>query len=185
MKNLKMLVLAAALALTALVGASLASAAEFYSTGATINAGTVVKGSLASGTSAQHTTTDTSSSIKTCTSYTFEGRIDPYTGGNATITITSEGWGGCSFTTDTLTNGSLSVNSSGTVSGSGSVTTVNIGVSCRYGYGTGTTLGTLNAGKVPIKSIVNEQEPKQFLCPDTTELVLDFVITSPHNVTVK
>jgi hypothetical protein len=187
MKYVKMLGLAAvaAAALMAFVGAGTASATELYSTGTTVNAGTVLKGSLEPETTATLSTTDESSIVDTCTGSTLEGPVDTYTGGDATGTITTLGWSGCSFTTDTLTSGSLSINSSGTVSGKGSVVTVNIGVSCRYGTGEGTTLGTLNTGTVSINAVINEQAPKQFLCPDTTKWVAKYLVTSPHDLTAK
>ena len=73
----------------------------------------------------------------------------------------------------------------GSVSGSGSVVTINIGVSCRYGTGTGSTLGTLNTGRLLINEVINEQPPKTFLCPDTTRWVASYTFTSPHDLTVE
>jgi hypothetical protein len=172
-------------ALVATIGAGTASAAELYSTGVTVNAGIVLKGSLESGTTATLSTTDGKTLVDTCTGGSVEGKINTYTGGDVTGSIEGSTWQECTFTTDTLTNGSLSINASGTVSGSGSVVTVNTGVTCRYGTGGGTTLGTLNTGKFAINAVINEQEPKAFLCPDTTKWVANYTITNPHDLTVK
>src|SRR5690348_12477967 len=128
MKYIKMLGLAAVAAAALMAfGAGSASATELYSTGVTVNAGTVLKSSLETGTTATLSTTDGSSIVDTCTGSTVEGPVDTYTGGDVTGSITSLGWSGCTFTTDTLTNGSLSINSASEVSGKGSVVTVNIG----------------------------------------------------------
>ena len=184
MKYGKMLGLAA-MALMAF-GAGSASAAELYSTKETVPQSTEISGSLESGSSALLTTTDGSTNLDTCTLSGFSATHT--TGeGEAPVTgsISSLLWSECSFTTDTLTSGSLSIAGNGAVSGSGTVVTVNIGVSCRYGTGGGTTLGTLNAGKLAINAVINEQEPKTFLCPDTTKWVANYVVTNPHDLTVE
>jgi opacity protein-like surface antigen len=187
MKYVKMLGLAAvaAAALMAFIGAGTASAAELYSTGVTVNAGTKIEGSLESGTTATLSTTDGKTIVDTCTGSSVNGTVNAYTGGDVTGAISSLTWSGCSVTTDTLTNGNLSINASGTVSGNGSVVTVNTGVTCRYGTGAGTALGTLTTGKLAINAVINEQEPKAFLCPDTTKWVANYTVTSPHDLTVK
>ena len=188
MRNIKLLGVAAIAiaALTASVGAGSAPAAELYSTGVTVNAGTTIYASLdipADG--AILTTTDGLTIVDTCNESEFEGTVNGYFGGDVAITISSLEWGGCKYTTDTLTKGFLTINSSGTVKGNGSVVTVNIGVTCRYGTGTGTTLATLSTAKLSIVAVINEQEPKQFLCPDTTKWIAGYVISSPHDLTVK
>jgi len=89
-------------------------------------------------------------------------------------------------TTDTLTPGSLSIAATGLVTGAGSVWTTNFGgVSCRYGTGGGTSLGTLTTGKLVVNAVINEQEPKSFICPDTTKMVANYTVTSPHDLTVE
>jgi hypothetical protein len=159
--------------------------AGLYSTGETVPAETVLKASLESGT-ANQSTTDGKSLVDTCTGSTAEGAVKPYSGSTTTVSLSSLTWSGCTVTTDTLTNGSLHINTSGTVTGSGSVVTENYGgVSCRYGTGTGTHLGTLNTGKLAINAVINEQEPKSFICPDTTKWVVNYVFTSPHDLTAK
>jgi hypothetical protein len=34
------------------------------------------------------------------------------------------------------------------------------------------------------KTVINEQEPKSFLCPDTTKLVMTIVVTSPGGLSI-
>ena len=102
--------------------------------------------------------------------------------------IEALGWSGCSFTTDTLTNGSLEISKSGTVSGKGSVVTVNLGVSCRYGTGTGTTLGTATGTTDTSKHAeidINAKEPKQFLCPGYHRWKATYIVTSPTGLNAK
>ena len=190
MKYVKMLGLAAmaAMALMAFGAGSASAASHLYSTGVEVPAGTELHATLESGT-AVLSTTDEKTLVDTCTSSTVAGKVEypknekeePL---DATGKISSLTWGGCTVTTDTLVEGSLSVSSSGEVTGKGSVVTVNFsGVSCRYGTGNGTALGTLNTGKLAIKAVVNEQEPKAFLCPDTTRWTANYSATSPHDLT--
>ena len=159
--------------------------AELYSTGETVKANTAIKASLESGTSALQATTDGKTIVNTCSGIAIEGTVSSYVGETISIPISSLGWSGCSFTTHTLSKGTLNINAADTVTGVGSLVTHDIGVSCRYGTGTGTHLGTLNTGKLVINAVINEQEPKQFLCPDTTKWAANFVFTSPHDLTVK
>ena len=187
MKRAKTFVLATIVAgaVLAPVGVGSASAAEVYSTGVTVAAGTTVAGSLTPGSTWREWTTDTKTSLDTCAGYTFHGTIQPYSGGDVEIDIDTETWSSCSVTTHTLSNGSLFISSTGTVVGKGEVVTVNFsGVSCRYGTGSGTDLGTLTTGKLSTNAIINEQEPKSFLCPDTTEWIGLINITAPHDATV-
>lgn len=185
MKHVKSPGLAAMAAMALMVfGAGSASAAELYSTGVTVNAGTNVVGSLESGTSTL-TTTDGKTIVDTCTGSSVNGTVNAYTGGDATVAISALTWTGCSVKTETLTNGALGVSSLGTVTGTGSVVTVGFGgVSCRYGTGTGTHLGSMGEAKLAFNAVVNEQEPKSFLCPDTTKWVANYTLTSPHALTV-
>jgi hypothetical protein len=173
----------AAASLLGLLGVASASAAELYSTGVTAKAGTSVDASLELGTTLTWTYTD-GRVFQTCSQATFEGDIDSYNGGDVTEGLDHLSSSGCSHTTDTLTNGSISISASGTVSGKGSVVTANTGVTCRYGTGSGTTLGTLTTGKISIKAVINEQEPKAFLCVDTIIWEGDFVVTNPHDLAI-
>lgn len=182
MKYPKMLGLTA-MALMAFGTGSASAASHLYSTGVQVSAGTVLDLTLAAGTSSALTTTDGKTLVTTCTGSTIAGAVTYPAGGDAAISISSLTWSGCSSTTDTLTNGSLSISSTGTVTGSGTVVTKNFGgVSGRYGTGAGTHLGTLNTGKIAINTILNEQEPKSFLCPDTVKWVATYIVTSPHDL---
>ena len=186
MKHVKMLSLTAiaAAALMAFVGASTASTANLYSTGVKLPLGTSIHATLQAGSTAILSTTDGSSIFNTCSASTVEGEVDSTGGATVTGNIDALTWGPtCSVTTDTLTNGTLHVDSAGTVRGTGSVVTWNIGVSCRYGTGGGTILGTLNTGKHAINAVINEQEPKAFLCADTTRLTASYTVTAPHDLT--
>jgi hypothetical protein len=183
MKHLKMLGLAAMAAMALMAfGAGSASASELYSTGTTVPAGTVLHATLEGG-SAVLSTTDGKTLVDTCTTSTVAGKVSYPAGGDASGAISSLLWGGCTVTTHTLTNGSLSINSVGTVTGAGSVVTVNFGgVSCRYGTGAGTDLGKLTTGTIAINAVINEQAPTSFICPDTTKWVANYSVTSPHDL---
>jgi hypothetical protein len=90
-------------------------------------------------------------------------------------------------TTDTIEKGSLSVEATsggnGTVSGSGSTVTVGIfNVSCVYGTGTGTTLGTATGGEpatIDINAVINLIEGPALICPHTTKWTATYTITKP------
>jgi hypothetical protein len=182
MKHLKRLGAAAVAAAVVLVcGAGSASATELYSTGVTLSAGTTFHMIL--NTSLVTSTTDGKTIVGTCTANTIEGKTTNTSGSTVTVAIDKLVWGGCTVTTDTLTPGTLHIDAAGTVSGSGTVWTVNTGVTCRYGTGTGTHLGTLSTGKLVVNAVINEQEPKAFLCPDTTKLVANYAVASPHDLT--
>ena len=71
----------------------------------------------------------------------------------------------------------------GTVLGKGSKVTLSVfGVSCVYGTGEGTTLGTISSGEAPVLAI-NATLPRiegGFLCPSTGTWTANYVVTSPH-----
>ena len=189
MKYVKMLGLAAMAAMALMAfGAGTASAAKtLTSTGVKLNAPVTIHATLEAGTSALLSTTDSKTLVDTCKVSTVEGTT---TNSDTPITghIEILSWGepaDCSVTTDTLTKGDLTIHEDGTVTGAGSVVTVNFsGVSCRYGTGTGTDLGKLETGKLAINAVINEQEPKAFLCPDTTRWVANYTVTSPHDLSL-
>jgi hypothetical protein len=192
MKHLKMLGLAAiaALGLMAFVGAGTASATTLSTDAAgTIKyaVGTEIHSSLKPETSATLNTTS-GSLIATCTSSTTKGKIEgSNTGATVGGKISVLEWGGCSQTTDNLALGSLSIKKTGSdegeVIGSGSEVTLGVfGVSCVYGTGEGTKLGTLKGGEAPELSI-NAALPKisgGFLCPGSGTWVAKYTVTSPH-----
>jgi hypothetical protein len=186
----------AAMALMAFLGTSSAAATELFADGETLESGTEIHGTLLSGNSALLTTTDSKTIIDTCTGSTLNGTTTNAEGETVGASIGSLTWSGCSTTTDTLSNGSLAISwtagLNGTVTGSGSVVTVNfLGVSCRYGTGSGTHLGTLTGAEgestavVEFNAVVNEQEPKSFVCPDTTRWTAAYAVTSPLGLNVQ
>jgi hypothetical protein len=73
----------------------------------------------------------------------------------------------------------------GEVRSKGSQVTLNIfGVSCTYGTGEGTILGTITGGEAP-ELAINAALPKTaggFLCPGTGVWNAKYIVTSPHAV---
>jgi hypothetical protein len=199
MNNLKILGLAAvaAAALTAFLGASTASATVICKTKPTAGvcpegwdylAGTKGKASLAAGTSAA--LQDTSGNVLiTCTASTVEGTSENTGGATSTVksTLTSLTWGGCSNTVDTINPGRGELHwipgtNNGTLTTIETAVTVNIfGVSCTYGTGSGTDMGTTVGGN-PGSLTVNTAIPRiagGFLCPATTRFSAEYVATEP------
>ena len=171
---------------------------ELYKGAETLGKGTALGLSLQSGSTAVLSTTDGSSIVDTCSGSTLEASTAAAEGAPLTASITALTWGPtCSVTTHTLTNGSLSIThipgtDNGTLSASGTTWTVNLGVSCRYGFGGGTHLGTITGetstakhARIDINAVIKEQEPKQFMCPDTTRWVANYTITSPTVLNVR
>jgi len=191
MKHLKMLGFAAmaALGLMAFVGAGTASATTLATNSAgTVKyaAGTTFHATLETGTST--TWTDTSgNTIATCTVSTVHGTIGTATGTWVGANIGTLTWENCSQTTDTVNTGSLefmqTTGDEATVVGKGSNWTQQIfGVSCTYGFGEGTTLGTMTGGEAPTLKIT-ATIPKTaggFLCPSTSIIHAAYIFTSPH-----
>lgn len=168
--------------------ASTASAAELYSGETTLSTPLTFHVTLKPGTSLKLMRTD-GTPVNTCTGSTIEGDITSLFATMFTGHINVFTWSGCSSEIKTLTNGSISINESETVSGSGTVTTVAFsGISCRYGTGGGTHLGTLEQTSedtnLKINAVFNEQEPKSFLCADTTRFEGNYMFISPKKLRV-
>jgi hypothetical protein len=184
MKHLKMLGLAAiaAMGLMAFVGAGVASADLYTNSGKTVKypTGTTISASLATGKSAALKSGSTV--IATCTAGGVHGTTSNETGA-VTGSISSLTWENCSQTTHTISNGSLSISTSGVVTGKNNSVTLGIfGTSCTYGTGEGTTLGTLTSGS-PATLKINATIPRTaggFLCPSTGVWEAEYVVTSPH-----
>lgn len=194
MKHLKMLGLAAiaALGLMAFLGAGTASATTLATNSAgTIKyaAGTEIHSTLKTGTSALLETTG-GSTIATCTGSTVKGKTSNETGTSVSGSIETLTWTGCSQTTDNVTLGSLSITKStgdsGTVAGSGTEVTLGVfGVSCTYGTGASTTLGTITGGAAPvlaINAVLSRTAGDEFLCPKSGRWTAEYVVTSPHEL---
>jgi len=191
MKQLKMLSLGAiaALGLMACVGVSTSAATTLAtdSAGTTkYTAGTELHATMKPGTSA--TLKDTSgNTTATCTESTVKGTLETATGTWAVGSLTAQTLGGCSQTTDPVSPGTLEVMQSsgdaGTVAGKHSKMTIEyFGVSCVYGTGEGTTLGTITGGEASefVISAPISKTSGGFLCPSTTTFTATYVITSPH-----
>jgi len=192
----------AAMALTAFLGANSASAATFCKTqpnpanecpaGWHFPIGTTIHITLKPGTSTNLENT-AGETIVTCTESTIKAHTTTTGGLNqpikSAITALIEGspTTPCTTTTDTTVLGELEVEATsggnGTISGKGTKVTMNIfGVSCVYGTGAGTVLGTVTGGEpatVDVNAVVNKQEGG-FLCPSTTRWTATYVITEPQ-----
>jgi len=210
MKYVKMLALAAVAvgALTAFLGAGTASASTICST--TANpcpaaqvwpVGTVIDFSIPAGSNA--VLKDTSNNeLDKCTSSTVKGKITNAGSSTATVTGSVEEltWGGCTFTTNTVSKSNLEVHqiagtSNGTVTSDGTFeVTINTGAfgSCIYGVASGVDLGTITEGKsapnVPTATFeanaVATRFGSNFLCPSTSRWTGTYVLTSPANTTL-
>lgn len=209
MKHMKLLglTLMAAVALTAFVGAGTASAAstELFSGTTTLSAGTTITVSMEPGTSQTWSTTDESSIVNTCKSNAVDWKTAQTTVLNGPITgaieeVTFSECNSTIHTGGTLPTGSLSITDigdvnkdgvgDGTLTGAGTKFTTTLGVSCNYGTGASTHLGTVTGSTtgnatIDINPVINEQEPKSFLCPDTTKMVAKYVVTTPTKLNVQ
>jgi hypothetical protein len=201
MKYLKVLgfAAAAAAALMASAGVGTASATVLCkvtetpcSTANEWPAGTFASGSLASGSSAGFYTTG-GALEETCSGATIGGELG--SAGGPTETVKGSGgpknvvWSGCTHTMDTIEGGEIEVHhiagtDNGTVTGKGFRTTVNIGISCVYTYGTGIDVGAVTGGESPtlhVNAIINKAEGS-FLCPSTAVVKAEGVLTEPKGV---
>lgn len=202
MKGLKVLIIAAiaATGLMAFLGVGMASATALCTTTTTPDCvgdgfeedkygqGTILDFSATGGS--MKGTDSNGQVISTCT----VGTIKLFTGNPGSTTETVSGniqqltWSGCNQTTDTVANGSFEIHwiegtHNGTVTGKNSQWTTQIfGVSCTYGTGTGTHLGTLTGGAAPELSISTTivKTAGGFLCPSTAGWDAEYVLTEPH-----
>jgi len=193
MKCLKALGLAAlaAMALTAFLGASSASASVLCTT-TTTPCGTGwhidTLEATATGSLSVHST---SGSLEATCGGSSETATKRTTGSSTTTpvyTVSTAGltWNSCNQVTKTLEGGELEVHQiagthNGTVTGKGfKWTTVVAGISCVFGYGTGVDLGTLTGGSpavLDVNAIVNKVEGS-FLCPADSQLTANYQITN-------
>lgn len=194
MKHLKMFVLTAtaAISLLAATGAGSAAATTLFTDSAeTIDypAGTVVEESLAPNTS--FTFESSTSSLVTCTSVTTKRKSTNTTATWIEFDLESWSFSGCSSGTIPVSFGLDKIDhvtsTGGEIIGkSNSVTLEIFGVSCTYGTAEGTKLGTISSGSEP-KVVVSAVVPKVaggFLCPSQTTWTGQFIVTSPHALTI-
>ena len=129
----------------------------------------------------------------TCTEGKTKGKTSNAGSSSETVKGNFEAWtwGGCSTTVDALSLGSLEVHwiagtNNATLTGSGSTWTYDIfGVSCAYGTGTGTDLGTLTGSAtstskatIDVATVISKQQGG-FLCPSDVRWTASYVITEP------
>lgn len=158
--------------------------------GGIYSAGTTIHATLKKGTSAQ--LKDTSgNTITTCTSSTIEMLTGNETGTWVSGPVLDLRWEGCSQLTRTISQGRLEIMVTSGVNGEvvgnfNSVTVGIFGVSCTYGTGGGTKLGTLAGGEEPTLTIgaVLGRVEGGFLCPSTVSWNAEYIITAPHSVFV-
>lgn len=185
--------LVASIAALVLLGTATASATKLCTgkaCGIVYSAGTTVNLSLKSGTTTR--LTSGGSTIATCTGSSISSNTENESGATISANIESLTWSGCGQTTDTLKNGSLSIEwisgtSNGTVRASNSEVTVQIfGVSCTFGAGESTDLGTLTGGEEPLLQIsaTVKKTAGGFLCPSTAGWDAEYVVTEPHSLVV-
>lgn len=125
--------------------------------------------------------------LVTCTGSTIRGVTDATTAPSLSTPISQFAWSGCSQTIHTIANGSLryafTSGSSGQVTGSGSSwTIVTSGVSCTYGTGEGTKLGTVTGGTPAVMEIdaTLTKLSGGLLCYSTVNWKTKDVLTAPH-----
>jgi hypothetical protein len=155
---------------------------------------TSLEGSISAGTSAS--LKDTSNNeFATCTVGSFGADITAQGNEeNPSGPITSLTWGksgaGCNTTVDTVVNGRLELKTEGGIpeiwGKETEFTLVAFGVSCTYGFGTGTTLGrftTGTPGKLDLNAVLNKTAGS-FLCPPTASWSGSWTITNHSSVFV-
>lgn len=195
MKHLRMLGLAAiaAMGLAAFAGAGTASATKLCTEaacGAVYPAATAVEATLKANTTTQFTGGG-GETLDTCNGSTIAGKTTNKEGVSVFVGIEALNWQNCTAETVTIAKGSLGLERIGVneakVVGQGSEVTISLfGVTCTYGTGAGTMLGTLTGGAGPVLSI-NTALSKQaggFLCPATTGWDAEYTFTKPHAILI-
>jgi len=176
-----------AMALLGLAGTGAAQAILYTDAAKTIpySAGTVVDLSLKSGTTTK-LTAGGGETEATCSESTAKGKVanEP---GEPLVVIETLTWGGCKQTTDTLAKGSLEIRwtsgTSGEVIGRETQWTETIGgLSCTYGFGESTKLGTISGGEAPVLQIeaTVKKISGSLLCPEKPTLDAEYEVTEPH-----
>jgi len=128
-----------------------------------------------------------SETFATCTESTISGKTSNESGEAIAIAIESLTWGSCIWTTHVLKKGELEIKwtsgSTGEVVGKESQWTFSpSGVSCTYGFGAGTKLGTITGGSESALSVSTTiaKIAGGFLCPSTLGFDAEYILTSPH-----
>jgi hypothetical protein len=184
MKHLKMVGLLAVAAASLMAFASSASATVITSP-----AGTEYTGEI-------HATLATPNSAllkagieDTCGESTVKGKVETNTT-TASGKISVLTFGDCNRTTKVLKPGSLSIASGGVVTAKeNEVTVEELGISCVYGGGTGTKLGTLEggAGKTAVLNVSTTELPKisgGIFCASKGTWTAKYTVTTPDEIIV-
>lgn len=120
-----------------------------------------------------------------CTESTIAANIITNEEGIAGGPITTRTFGECNATTDVLANGALEVRSGGSVYlKEDLVTWEKFGISCIYGGGTGTQIGTLEGSALSIEAAMPKQSGSAFLCASTAEMTGEYAVTAPEELEV-
>jgi len=193
MKHLKMFVVAAAAvtAMTAVMGASSASATVLCKTTSTpctsvYGKGTVIRPTLTGSNSLE---TLEGTQLTTCLQTSIKTVIENPGGATSTVFGPNQELvaGSCTNQTFTIKAGSLEIHhiagtENGTVTGLVAEVTVNtVFGSCVYGAGTGTDIGTLFGGIAPVikvNGIVKKTGGAAF-CPNETRWTGEYKVTEP------
>jgi hypothetical protein len=194
MKHLKIIGLAAVAAAALMAFAASSASADVVCTTSGNPCANKITSVVASLSKESANLTDTSgNSFATCTVGEVKGEITAQGKEvNPSGAITSLTWGakgaGCNTTVDTVKNGKLELRTEGGASAvwasESEVTLVAFGVSCTYGAGTGTKIGTLNTGAgatMTINAIVNKTAGS-FLCPSTAKWNGTYAVTNHSSV---
>lgn len=173
------------------VGGTLCTETGTPSCAASYAKGTEVDLSLKSGSSMTLASTG-GGTLVTCSSGTVSGQVGAEAESNVMIETLESTWSGCSAPNATVANGSLSVQwiagtHNGTLNGKSVEWIFELfGVTCTYGFGTGTHLGTLTGGEAPtlVISTTVTKTAGTFLCPSSATFKAEYIVTSPHSLYV-
>jgi hypothetical protein len=201
MKHMKILGIAAvaAMALMAFAASSASATTILNGSNVRLEAGSKISASLASGTSANLTTTE-GTTLDTCTTSEIEGEVTNAGGGsgvNVVGKLTKLHWTGCTEPTSSVdldetagvNFGKLEIawtkETNGTVTGKESIVKVNttiFGAVCEYTTGEGTDLGELKGatGEAKATLAINAviKAKNSFFCPDA-RWQATYTVTSP------
>ncbi|HET7589836.1 MAG TPA: hypothetical protein VFK14_06580 [Solirubrobacterales bacterium] len=124
----------------------------------------------------------------TCSSGSVGGTVETNTETSASGKISSLAFGNCSTTTTVIEPvvGTLSINDSGEVTAKGANVTVSqFGISCVYGAGEGTLLGTLTPGEPAVLNVLTTELPKQsggLFCASEGTWEAQYTVTNPSSL---
>jgi hypothetical protein len=123
----------------------------------------------------------------TCTESTVKGLITTNDPDHGSGPLTALSFGGCNGTVDTLSIGSLTFSGDELFAIGSNVTVEQFGITCTYGGGSGTQIGTLtntgSAGNETVTLDVNANLPKQAggaSCANVGVWSGSYIVTTPH-----